>query len=76
MVFVVKLEREKSLRRSGRKHFLPCVHECSIPCGQEGIQLHECSKKWMSVNFLLLFTAVIKLFAFADYFVKQSDKQF
>ena len=79
MVLLVKLVREKSSRRPGRKHFLPpCVQECSTPCTQEGLVLHECPEIWTNVNFSWshCFHCCDQVACLRRWLVKQSAKQF
>ena len=80
-VILVELVREREIFKAFREEntFIPCVHECSTPCRQEGLVLHECPEvldERQLPNDLLVFTAVIKLSAFTDDFVKPSSTQF
>ena len=78
MVLLVKLVREISLKRSGMKHFsslyMNVLHHVDkkAVCSMSDLKFGRTSNS----NNLTVFTAAIKLSAFADDFVKQSAKQF
>ena len=68
---------KETSRVSRKKTSFSLVEKCAAPGGKEGLMLHECSEIGVNVNiYLPLFTAVIKLSAFTDAFVKQSVQQF
>ena len=77
--FFVELVREKSSKHSGREHPSPL---CAWMFCTKWTKKALCSMSVLKLGCistlrnLPVFTAVIKLSAFADAFVKQSDKQF